>query len=52
MKNKLLWLLTLNTGLFASVPNPADVIVGGCEKYCRMGIVFMDYRLFHMDSVD
>lgn len=28
MKNKLLWLLTLNAGLFASVPNPANVIVG------------------------
>lgn len=43
MKNKLLGLLTLNAGLFASVPNPADVIVGDC---------FMDYKLFHMDSVD
>ncbi|PDW60836.1 hypothetical protein [Helicobacter pylori] len=41
MKNKLLWLLILNAGLFASVPNPADVIVG----------IFMDYKLFHMDSV-
>lgn len=30
MKNKLLGLLILNAGLFASVPNPADVIVGDC----------------------
>ncbi len=38
MKNKLLWLLTLNAGLFASVPNPADVIVRVVRSIVEWGL--------------
>ncbi|EJB61210.1 hypothetical protein Hpkin58_06410 [Helicobacter pylori] len=38
MKNKLLWLLILNAGLFASVPNPADVIVGVVKSIVEWGL--------------
>ncbi|EMH01094.1 hypothetical protein KVJ73_06350 [Helicobacter pylori] len=40
MKNKLLWLLTSNAGLFASVPNPtdADVIVGVAKSIVEWGL--------------
>lgn len=38
MKNKLLWLLTLNAGLFASVPNPANVIVGVVKSIVEWGL--------------
>ncbi|EMG95100.1 hypothetical protein HMPREF1401_01005 [Helicobacter pylori GAM120Ai] len=56
MKNKLLGLLILNAGLFASVPNPADAdVIVWVVKSSRMRyfwVVFMDYKLFHMDSMD
>ncbi|EJB42193.1 hypothetical protein RGC36_02385 [Helicobacter pylori] len=38
MKNKLLGLLTLNAGLFASVPNPADVIVRVVKSIVEWGL--------------
>ncbi|MBH0264871.1 hypothetical protein ACQJ8W_07905 [Helicobacter pylori] len=38
MKNKLLGLLTLNAGLFASVPNPADVIVRVVRSIVEWGL--------------
>ncbi len=38
MKKKLLWLLTLNAGLFASVPNPANVIVRVVRSIVEWGL--------------
>ncbi|MGL2630098.1 hypothetical protein ACQJ53_00030 [Helicobacter pylori] len=41
MKNKLLWLLILNAGLFASVPNPANVIVGVVKSIVEWGLFLL-----------